>query len=132
MSTPRRDRRKRQRRSCSLYLRVLDNRTGEPVGGLADMSRDGFMLESLKPIQLNAEFSFRIDLPPEISQKPFIVFIARSLWTLPDRVDGRLYDTGFEIMKMDPSDTRAFELVFDRYGSSSTSRDLGTDYLWRN
>jgi hypothetical protein len=96
------------------------------------MSRDGFMLESLKPIQLNAEFSFRIDLPPEISQKPFMVFIARSLWTLPDRVDGRLYDTGFEIMKMDPSDTRAFELVFDRYGSSSTSRDLGTDYLWRN
>jgi hypothetical protein len=109
----------------------MNNRTGELVGDLADISRDGFMLESLKPIPLNAEFSFRIDLPPEISKKPFIVFTARSRWSLPDPIDGRLYDTGFEIIKMDIGDTHAFELIFDQYGSSGTSRGLGTDYLWK-
>ena len=40
-------------------------------------------------------------IPPEISKKPFIVFTARSRWSLPDPIDGRLYDTGFEIIKMD-------------------------------
>ena len=103
-------------------MRFLNNRTGEVVGDLADISRDGFMLESLKPISLNVEFLFGIDLPPEISRKPFMVFTARSLWTMPDRVDNRLYDTGFEIVKMDPGDTHAFQLIYDRYGSGSTGR----------
>ena len=122
MSTPSGERRKRERRSCSLYMQFTNNRTGELVGDLADLSRDGFMLETLKPIPPNAEFSFRIDLPPEISRKPFIVFTARSRWSRPDRIDTRLYDAGFEIMKMDPSDTQVFELIFNQYGSSGTRR----------
>jgi hypothetical protein len=132
MSTPRKDQRKRERRSCSLYIRFVNNLTGEPVGDLADISREGFRLESLKPIPINTEFTFRIDLPSEISQKPFIVFTARSRWSRPDPLDGRMYDTGFEIMKIDPGDTRVFGILIDRYGSSDTGGDSGTDYLWRN
>lgn len=131
MRTSRAERRKRERRSCSLYVAFINNRTGEPVGDLADISRDGFKLESPKPIPLNTEFSFRVDLPPEISQKPFIVFTALSLWSRPDPIDGRLTDTGFEIMRMDPSDARAFELLYDRYGSSRTGTNSGTGHLWR-
>jgi len=103
-------------------MRFMNNRTGELVGDLADISRDGFMLESMKPILLNTEFSFGVDLPPEISRKPFIVFTARSLWSQPDPVDVRLYDTGFEIIKMDPNGTQAFELLIDQYGSRGTGR----------
>jgi hypothetical protein len=131
MGTPRVDRRKRERRSCSLYLRLFDNRTGEPVGNLADISRDGFMLESLKPIPRNSEFSFRMDLPPDLSQKTYIVFNAQSVWSRTDPFDGRLQDTGFEITRMDPSDGRAFELIFDRYGSSRTGGNVGTGYSWK-
>jgi hypothetical protein len=97
----------------------MNNRTGELVGDLADISRDGFMLESLKPIPLNAEFSFGIELPPDISRKPYIVFTARSRWSKPDPIDTRMYDTGFEVLKMDPSDKNAFELIIERYGSRS-------------
>ena len=127
MSTPRKDQRKRERRSCSLYMRLLNNLTGEPVGDLADISRDGFRLESLNPIPLNTEFTFRIDLPPEISKKQFIVFTARSRWSRPDPMDTRLVDIGFEIMKIAPGDTQTFELIIDRYSSSRTSSYLGTD-----
>jgi hypothetical protein len=102
-------------------MRFTNNRTGELVGDLADISRDGFMLESLKPIPLNAEFSFRIDLSPEISTKPFIVFTARSRWSRTDPIDTRLYDVGFEIMKMDPSDTQVFQQIFDQFGSSASA-----------
>lgn len=119
MSTPGTDRRKRERKSCSLYLQFMNNRTGELVGDLADISRDGFMLESLKPIPLNTEFSFGIELPPDISRKPYIVFTARSRWSTPDPIDTRMFDTGFEILKMDPGDKNAFELIIERYGSRS-------------
>ena len=108
-------------------MRLLNNLTGEPVGDLADISRDGFRLESLNPIPLNTEFTFRIDLPPEISKKQFIVFTARSRWSRPDPMDTRLVDIGFEIMKIAPGDTQTFELIIDRYSSSRTSSYFGTD-----
>jgi hypothetical protein len=103
----------------------MNNRTGELVGDLADLSRDGFMLESLKPIPLDTEFSFRIDLPAGISNKQAMVFTARSRWSLPDPLDTRLYDVGFEIVKMEPSDTYIFEQIIEQYGASRTGRNLG-------
>jgi PilZ domain len=132
MSTPPGNRRKRERQACSLYIQFMDNRTGELVGDLADISREGFMLESVKPIPLNADFSFGITLPPEISRKPFIVFTARSRWSLPDRIDTRLYNTGFQILKMDPGDTQAIELLIERYGSGRAGKGSGNDYLWKS
>ena len=116
------ERRKRDRRSTSLYIQFINNRTGELVGDLADISRDGFMLESFKPIPLNAEFAFRIDLPPEISRKQSIVFTAQSRWSKPDRLDSRLYDVGFEILKTDPGDAQVFQQLYDLYGSTGTGR----------
>ena len=124
MNTPRSDRRKLGRRSTSFSLQFMNNRTGELVGDLADVSRDGFMLESFKPIPLNAEFSFRIDLPPDISNKQSIVFTARSRWSQTDPIDRRLYDVGFEIINIDPGDTQVFQQIFDRYGSGGTNRYL--------
>ena len=122
MNTSHRDRRKLSRRPTSLYIQFINNRTGELVGDLADISHDGFMLESFKPIPLNAEFTFRIDLPPEISRKQSIVFIAQSRWSQPDRLDSRLYDVGFEILKTDPGDDQVFQQLYDQYGSSGTGR----------
>ena len=94
------------------------------IGDLADISRDGFMLESFKPIPLNAEFSFRIDLPPEISRKQSIVFTAKSRWSQRDPLDTRLYDVGFEILNTDPGDAQVFQQIFDQYGSKGTDRNL--------
>jgi hypothetical protein len=113
-------------------MRFMNDRTGELVGDLADISPDGFRLEGSKRIPINTDFPFRIELPPDISQRLSIVFTARSRWSLPHPFDTRLYDAGFEIIRMDPSDTHAFQLIFDRYGSTSTGRDLSTDYLWKD
>jgi hypothetical protein len=103
----------------------MNDRTGELIGDLADVSSDGFMLESFKPIPLNAEFSFRIDLPPDISSKQSIVFTAQSRWSKLDSLDIRMYDVGFEIMEIDPGDTQVFQQIFDRYGSGGNSRNSG-------
>jgi PilZ domain-containing protein len=131
MSATRGNRRKRERRACSLYMQFVNSRNGEPIGDVADISREGFMLECVKPIQLNMDYSFRVDLSAEISTKPFIVLIARSRWSRPDPLDGRLYDTGFEIIRMDHADAQVFEAIYDRFGSTRTSGDSRTGYVWR-
>jgi hypothetical protein len=89
-------------------MQFLNDQTGELIGDLADISPEGFRLESTKPIPVNAEVSFRVDLPPEISKKPWMVFTARSRWSLPHPVDKSLYEAGFEIMKMDPGDSQSW------------------------
>ncbi len=122
--------RKEERRTCSIYLRLTNHRTGEIVGDVADISVEGFRLESSKRIPPNTLFTFRMDLPPEITSKPYMVFTARSRWNRTDRLDARLYDTGFEIIAMDLDDCRLFERVFERYGSRSAGGDSGTvDWL---
>ena len=113
------DRRDRKRRTLSLYLPFLNRQTGEPTGNLADLSPGGFMLESTKPIPLNMDFSFRVDLPPEISGQTALILTARSLWSRPDPVDTRIYDTGFQITEMHPGDVRTLEILFERFGRNS-------------
>ena len=117
------DRRDRKRRSLSLYLPFINSRTGEPIGNLADLSPGGFMLESTKPVPLNMEFSFHVDLPPEVAGQTSLILAARSLWSRRDPVDTRLFDTGFEITEMRPSDIKTLEALFERFGR----RPIGGD-----
>lgn len=128
MNASRRERRKRERRSSSLYLQFVNSRTGELVGDLADITRDGFRLESTKPLRLYVNVTFRIDVPPDISDQPFIKLVARSLWTRPDPLDTRLYDTGFEIVSIDPGDVRVLERIVERYGKAGRGIESRTRY----
>ncbi len=125
MMASRSERRSRPRRSSSLYLQFMNQRTGALVGDLADITRDGFRLESPAPIQPHLEFVFRVDVPAEISERRSIQLIARSLWSKPDPLDVRLYDTGFEMLYIDPRDARAIDLIIERF--SSITATGGTD-----
>jgi hypothetical protein len=81
------------------------------------------MLESTKPVPLNMEFSFHVDLPPEVAGQTSLILAARSLWSRRDPVDTRLFDTGFEITEMRPSDIKTLEALFERFGR----RPIGGD-----
>ena len=113
-------------------MRFMNDRTGELLGDLADISPAGFRLEGSKPIPVNAEFPFRVDLPPEISAGSSIVFTARSRWSQPHPVDPRLYEAGFEIMHMDYGASRAFGQIFDQCRLVNPGRKSGTDYMWQD
>jgi hypothetical protein len=89
------------------------------MGDLGDLSPGGFMLESTKATPVNMEFEFRVDLPPEISGQTALILTARSLWSRPDPVDTRIYDTGFQITEMHPGDVRTLEILFERFGRNS-------------
>lgn len=111
-------------------MRLMNESTGELVGHLVDISPDGFRLESTRPIRLNADYPIRIEVPTDVAAKPFMVFVARSRWSLPDRIDPTLYDAGFQIVDMNPGDTQVFQLIFEKYGAAGALIDNKGDYLW--
>ena len=124
------DRRRRERRTFSHYMRLMHENTGELVGHLVNISPEGFRLESVRAIPVNKDFPLRIELPRDVTDKPYMVFLARSKWCRPDRIDPTLFDAGFEIMEMMPGDSDIFRLIFERYGSNDTFQSNRADYLW--
>ncbi len=126
------ERRRRERRTFSHYMRLMHENTGELVGHLVNISREGFRLESVRAIPVNRDFPIRIELPRDVTEKPYMVFIARSKWCRPDRIDPTLFDAGFEIIQMTPSDAEIFRTIFERYGTMNDDSDEDrADYLWR-
>lgn len=128
------ERRKLDRRDFSYYMRVMNERTGELIGHLSDISTGGFKLESKNPIIENLEFLMRMDLTNEVSEKDHFVFSARSRWCRRHPIDPLLYNVGFQIIDMAPEDLDIFIRIFEKYGSPSTNNNKkknNTDYLWR-
>src|SRR5512140_2284145 len=124
------ERRKRERRTFSHYMRLMNENTGELVGHLVNISPEGFRLESLRAIPLNTDYPLRVELPADITDKPYMVFVARSKWCHPDRIDPTLFDAGFQIVDMTPGDHQIFKMIFERYGSLGNLNDNSMDYLW--
>lgn len=112
-------------------MRLMHENTGELVGHLVNISPEGFRLESLRPIPINKDFPLRIELPRDITDKPYMVFVARSRWCRPDRIDPTQYEAGFEIVEMMPGDIEIFRKIFERYGSADSFQPNRADYLWR-
>jgi hypothetical protein len=119
------------RRRFSYYMLVMDDQTGELVGHWTDISPGGFRLESLKPIPLNKDFRFRVDLSSEIANKTSMVFGARSRWCQKDSFDPNLYVVGFQVVRLAADDFKIFKNMFEKYGSESNSGSTNTDYLWK-
>ncbi len=129
-SSRHKERRKTERRAFPHYMPLKNEETGELVGHMADISVKGFKLESLRPIRTDTDLPLRIEVPPDIAAVPFLVFKARSKWSLPDRIDPTSYNVGFEIVDMRAEDGQIFGLIFDKYGARGSAQQSGSDYLW--
>ncbi len=115
------ERRVSKRRKFGYYMRVLDNTAHEHIGYLSDISTRGFKLDSTRPIQINRDFSLRLDLTPEISERPFISFTARVKWGAADRTDPNSFIHGFEIISISPYDADIFLRIVDKYGAPDSN-----------
>ena len=116
------ERRKLARRNFSYYMRVMDEVTGKLVGHLSDISTNGFKLDSQKPIPLKMALKLRIDQTGEVSNKRYLSFSAQAIWCQVDQFDPNLYNVGFQILNMTPSDYDVFAKMFNAYGTQKNSR----------
>ncbi len=109
------ERRRVIRRSFSYYMRVMEEATGNLVGHFADISTGGFKVESNRPMAVNTNYRLRIEQMGGISNKSSITFMARAKWCKVDPFDPNLYNIGFQITEMTPSDYDIFVKMFSTY-----------------
>ena len=109
--------RKMKRRHLIYYLRVFDRQTKEMLGHMVDVTPEGIMLISEKPIEVNKDFQLRMDLPMEIWGMEHLDFEARSLWGKRD-VNPDFLNTGFELKDTDWKMVEAIERLISQYGFS--------------
>ncbi len=126
------EKRRLPRRDFTYYMPVMDALTKQLVGHLTDISTGGFRLDSLRQIKPEEDLRLQIQLTPDVASKEFMVFIARSKWCCPDRVDPNTYNVGFQIINMSPTDMSIFQRMCDKYGSQKPTKNKSfDDYLWR-
>jgi hypothetical protein len=110
------ERRKITRKNFSYYMRVIDETTGKLVGHISDISSGGFKLDSKDPVPLSKDMRLRIDQTGEISNKNYLIFVARATWCQSDALAPGMFNVGFKIVSMAPSDYDVFLKMFNTYG----------------
>jgi hypothetical protein len=111
--------RNNQRKKFVYYMRAYDNKTQKPLGYLADISPKGFKLDCNQNVPAGTDFSIRLDLTNEVSNKTSMVFMARSKWCKPDSTDPFSFNVGFELVSISPEDAKVFQRIFELYGAKS-------------
>jgi hypothetical protein len=109
------DKRRLKRRHLIYYLRVFSNPGGELIGHLVDITGEGVMLISEKPVAKDTEYEMRMVLPFEILSVEAILFKATCIWSKKD-VNPDFYASGFKIEGLAASDIKIIEELIEQYG----------------
>lgn len=126
------ERRHRERKDFSYYMRLVDNDTQNLVGHLVDISSGGFKLDSQSSIPVNKDFRLRMDLTSEVANKPAMIFVARSKWCEIDPLDPFIYNVGFQLVSISPSDLEIINRMMEKYGKKIEDKrvDKRRSNLW--
>lgn len=109
------ERRKVKRRHLIYYLRVFDRTTGRQIGHVVDLTADGLMLMSERPIRVGRTIPMRMALPGDGRSEETLEFEATSLWASQD-VNPDFYDTGFKVEGLTRKQLARIETLIEDYG----------------
>lgn len=109
------EKRKLKRRHLIYYLRVFDQNSNQLLGHLVDITTEGAMLISEKPIITNTLFQAKMVLPEEIEGSKDITFGANSIWCKKD-VNPDYYVTGFQLQDVTDDDLEIIEQLIVEFG----------------
>jgi hypothetical protein len=110
------ERRTVPRKKFNMYMRVIDDDTQQTLGHMVDVSPGGLQLETSAALPINKDFYLRVELTPELADRPFMVFIAKSKWCKPGNIPFLFY-TGFRITEIMPDDQEIFTSIVKKFGS---------------
>jgi len=110
------ERRTIPRKKFDYYLRISDDDTQEILGHLVEVSATGFQLDTTVAHPAEKDYYLRVELTPDLGDKPFIIFIGRSKWCKMDEIEPNLYHVGFQIMEIMPDDKEIFLGILKKYG----------------
>lgn len=111
------ERRNTERRRFGYYMPLVDSTNGQLVGHLADISKDGFKIDTTLQIPDGKVLNLTLTLTGSISHKPTMSFSARSKWCKADEVLPNNYYVGFELANISRENAQIFNQIFEAYGS---------------
>jgi hypothetical protein len=111
------ERRNLKRRHLLFYLRVFDASNGKILGHLVDISQEGIMLISERPIASGHSFALEMDIPTGTDSSSRVQFTARSIWSKKD-INPNFFDTGFKILEMEPNCSEIITGLIELFGFS--------------
>jgi len=112
---PMAEKRKFPRRDLIFYSRVSDGMTGRVLGYLLNITPEGAMILTEKPLEVDWEVELHIELPDEISDLREMVIPARSRWCQPD-INPEFYDVGFVFLTTTEEYSALILRLVDEYG----------------
>jgi hypothetical protein len=100
---------------------VLDEASGEVLGQVGNLTIEGVMICSDRPLEIDRLYSLQIELPDEVDGRSRLNLLARSLWCQRAGIPAH-YATGLELLNLEEADKRVIELliqdaVFQRWTS---------------
>ena len=107
------ERRQHSRHGTELQLEVFDLNSGERLGRLVDLSREGFMLFSDTPQTVDALLQCRLVCSAGMQQVQEVRLGADCLWTRPG-ADGQHCWAGFHIIDLADDQAEALEALLAR------------------
>ena len=97
-----------------LYLRVFDQDTGELLGHIVDINKEGIRLVSDKSIPPGQTFRLWVDVPKENTPRQRIHLEVESLWSDRD-VNPDFYATGFRIHNIGTQALLQLQLLIEEF-----------------
>ncbi|MDH4129969.1 MAG: hypothetical protein OEV44_14525 [Spirochaetota bacterium] len=104
-----------KRRHLILYLQVYDNDTKDLLGHVANITSEGLMIINENPLETDKDYNLRMILPDKKGLPTYVTFLARALWSKQD-INTTFYDTGFQLLNVDPSIKNAINVIIDKLG----------------
>ena len=108
------EKRRLQRWYLVMYLRVYNQETGELLGHIVDVNKEGIRLVSDKAIPVNQTFRLSVDVPKESASHQRIQLEVASLWCGKD-VNPDFYDTGFRINTISTQALLQLQLLIEEF-----------------
>jgi len=108
------ERRKRDRKATLHIIRVLNRDTGKQIGRLVNITTDGMMLITKKPIDRGTIIPVRMVLPWMIHDKEELEFSAEVRWCRPD-TNPNYEAVGFRLLNVSREGTEIIEAVFHEF-----------------
>ena len=84
------------------------------MGHLVNITTEGIMLISEKPIQTGKVYKLKMMLPRKILDYEEIVFEAKSIWCDND-INPAFYDTGFRMINVSPQDVEVIDNLIQNF-----------------
>lgn len=109
------EKRKVKRRFLLYYMRVFESVTRKQIGNLVDITPKGIMVVCDKQVPDSQFMKLRLELSNEVSEKPWMEFVAISKWCKPD-VNPSMYSVGFEILEIDKEDAKTIDRIINEFG----------------